>query len=359
VNNRITSFQTGAWIGSTDGLSVRNNTISDIAVDGMLVGHIHDAVISGNSITLDVRSGTKHTDGIQFYNTGTNDPMTNVMVQNNRIETNNTMSHGIYAANGIADSRGGISTFFKNVTIDHNTIVSAQVSGIAVGQTSGLKITNNILLQDTGFRSTSEIRTPLIRVEKDSTGVNISGNVTHRLPEASGDNWQPTHKSEPGWTISNNKIVSVGTSVKTAESLAPSAGASATSAAPSPAEAPPNSGSGSGSDGHSDIFRFYGDTKGGTRQVSLDFGDGDKMTLHKFAVGTFHDHAGGNYLQVSPDGAYAKIDSLADLRELDQASSKVSIHTSGDTLVLDIAQKGVADHVIELAGLGHAYADLI
>ena len=34
------------------------------------------------------------------------------------------------------------------------------------------------------------------------------------------------------------------------------------------------------------------------------------------------------------------------------------MHSDGDTLVLDIAQKG-ADHVIELAGLGHAYADLI
>ena len=32
-----------------------------------------------------------------------NDPMTNVTVQNNRIETNNQMSHGIYAANGIAN----------------------------------------------------------------------------------------------------------------------------------------------------------------------------------------------------------------------------------------------------------------
>src|SRR4029079_15530941 len=98
---------TGFWMGSTTGLKVSGNAISDISKDGMIVGHVHDATISGNSISLDVPTGTQHTSVIKCWNTEANDPMTNVTVQNNRIETNNSMSHGIYAANGLADSMGG------------------------------------------------------------------------------------------------------------------------------------------------------------------------------------------------------------------------------------------------------------
>jgi len=370
-NNQVEGFQTGFWLGGTTGLKVSNNKISDISLDGMIVGKVHDATISGNSITLDVKSGTKHTDGIQFYNSGSvNDPMTNVTVQNNRIETNNPASHGIYAANGLAN-HGGTSTYFRNVTIDHNTVVSAQVSGIAVGQTIGLKITNNILLQDTDLRSNAEIRTPVIRVDKESSQVTLSGNVTHHQPEASGVNWQPTDKGEPGWTIANNKIVSIGTSVRTAESLAPSAGASSsvgaaassssasssTEAAAKVAVAPAAA---AADDGQAETFRFDGNkaTKGSGHVDGFDFAAGDKLALIHYDAGTFHGKAGGNYLAASLDGTFVKIDSYADLRELDQASSKVSVHADGDTLVIDIDQKG-ADHTIELAGLGHVYADLI
>jgi hypothetical protein len=282
--------------------------------------------------------------------------MSNVTIQNNRIETHNSQSHGIYGGNGG-------NSFYKNITIDHNTILSAQVSGIAVGETNGLKITNNIVLRDSGSG------TPVIRVNKDATDVTISGNVTHKTPEASGTNWQPTGKSEPGWTISNNKLVSVGTSLKTAESLAPSAGApdsvKAAGAAASVATASVAETLSADTttakvvaDAAADTFRFDGQKGTGGHVDGLDFDGGDRMVLRHFDANTFAALADGNPLQVSGAGTFAKIDSLLDLRELDRASSKVSVHSDGDTLVLDIAQKG-ADHVIELAGLGHAYADLI
>ena len=209
----------------------------------------------------------------------------------------------------------------------------------------------------------------MIRVNHDATGVTISGNVTHKTPEASSTNWQPTGKAESGWTISNNKLVSVGTSLKTAESLAPNAGApdsvksagAASAASASVADDPlgrPGRPPTVAADAQADTFRFDGHKGTDGHVDGLDFGGGDKLVLRHFDAGTFEALAGGNPLQVSAAGTFAKIDSLADLRELDQASSKVSVHSDGDTLVLDIAQKG-ADHAIELAGLGHAYADLI
>jgi parallel beta-helix repeat protein len=363
-NNIIKDFRVGVWIGATDDLTVSDNKLSNIRYDGIIAGRMDGAVFSGNSISLNVPDGTsgaKHTDGIQFYNTAPGDPMSNIVVRDNHIETNNTISHGIYAGNGIADSRGGTSNYFHNVTIDHNTVVSAQLAGIAVGATSGLKITHNILLQDPAHRSNADVRTPAIRVDSDSTGVTITGNVVHETPKPSGGNWQPTNKAEPGWTISNNKVVAHGTSVKTAESLAPSAGApdAVKAAAPASAASASSAAAAAGdSNGHGDTFRFHGDKAANGHADGVDFGEGDTVVLTHFDAGTFRGHGGGNYLAASLEGNYVKIDSLADLRELDSASSKVKIHTDGDTLVLDIAQKG-ADHVIELAGLGHVYADLV
>ena len=104
----------------------------------MSIAGIHDGTISGNSISLNVKNGTKHTDGIQFYrrrHEQCHDPE-----QPDRDPQ--PMSHGIYGGNG------SNSSFYNNITIDHNTVVSGQVSGIAVGETNGLKITNNIVLQD-------------------------------------------------------------------------------------------------------------------------------------------------------------------------------------------------------------------
>ena len=271
------------------------------------------------------------------------------------------MSHGIYLNNELASSRGS-SAAFQNITIDNNTVISGQVLGISVGRTSGLKISDNIVLQDTSSRSSSDVRIPQIRVDQDSSGVAISGNVVHKTPGASGANWQLTHKSEPGWSISSNKIVSIGTSLKTAEGLAPSAGApdavkaavaaSVSTLSATVADASADTGS------HGDTFRFYGDKGTHGQADGIDFSAGDTLSLRAFNLETFHDQNHSSDLLVSAHGTSAQVESLAGLRQLDQASSKVSVHTSGDTLVLDIAQTG-PDHVIELAGLGHAYSDLI
>lgn len=352
-NSTITGFKIGAMIRGSDDFTFRNNTVSKITFDGMIMSGMQNGTISGNSISLNVKNGAQHSDGIQFYG----GHMSNVTIQNNLVETNNKVSHGIYGGNGS-------SSYYSNITIDHNTVISRQVLGIAVGETHGLKITNNIVLRDLSENSGA----PKIRVNHDATGVTISGNVTHTTPEASGVNWQPTGKSEPGWTIANNKIVSVGTSLKTAESLAPGAGApdsvksagAASSATASVAEtlSADTAAAKVAADGAADTFRFDGNKGTGGQVNGLDFDTGDRLVLRHFDAGTFEALAGGNPLQVSAAGTMAKIDSLLDLRELDRASSKVSVHSDGDTLVLDIAQKG-ADHVIELAGLAHAYADLI
>ncbi len=50
------------------------------------------------------------------------------------IRTHNAQSHGIYINNEVANRpTGTATTFFENISIDHNTIVSGDGFGISVG----------------------------------------------------------------------------------------------------------------------------------------------------------------------------------------------------------------------------------
>ena len=47
-------FSTGVFIDGVDGLVMRNNHLVDLAWDGIIGGNIHNAVFTGNSISLDI-----------------------------------------------------------------------------------------------------------------------------------------------------------------------------------------------------------------------------------------------------------------------------------------------------------------
>ena len=223
VNSTVSDFKTGLWIQGTRDLHITNNDLNRISLDGMIVGGVHNAYFAGNHVRMHVPQGTKHTDGMQFYNSQVNDPSSTVGIRDNVIETNNKASHGIYMANGIADDTGDPSSFYSDIVIKRNVIVSAQVSGIAVGQVDGVSILGNTILQDTDFRSTRDIDTPVIRVHAASTGVRISDNITHEVPAASGANWFPTRVPEPRWVIVDNALVPVGTALGSVQSSGPDA----------------------------------------------------------------------------------------------------------------------------------------
>ncbi len=149
----------------------------------------------------------------------------------------------------------------------------------------------------------------------------------------------------PSWTISNNHIVSTGTTVPQAEALL------------DPTPAPPNPPSDLPDpvgNGHADTFRF--DAVGSPDVVKgLVFGEGDRIVLENYARGTFQGTAGGNVLDVTSDGTSVTIDSLADIRELDAASADVHTRLGGlDKLVLDIDQAGGL-HSIQLVAMAHNY----
>ena len=166
-NTDVRDFNVAGYFLGSDDLAIRNNSFDNIAMDTLILGRVHGVQIANNVIDMNVKGGTKHTDAIQFWNTDDNDPASNVTVSGNTIRTNNEASHGIYAANGLTQAGGGADTYFSNFAIRDNVVISAQMSAIAIGHANGVDITGNTVLQDTQFRSTSEIRTPIISVMAD------------------------------------------------------------------------------------------------------------------------------------------------------------------------------------------------
>ena len=80
--------------------------------------------------------------------------------------------------------------------IENNHIQNAHPNGITVGEIDGLVIRNNTVVKDPDTRYFSHGFEPRIIVDDDARNVTITGNVTHGVPG-----------SEPGWVISNNRLV--------------------------------------------------------------------------------------------------------------------------------------------------------
>jgi hypothetical protein len=226
-----------------------------------------------------------------------------------------------------------------------------------VGETDGLVIRDNVVLQHQGVDSSRAVSIPVIRVDRDAEDVRITGNVGHAQPEAAGGNWQPAGGGG-GWSISGNKTVPLGSSGR-AQSSGNDGGAAVSSVdAPSPA---PRDGDGDGNgggsgDGEAEVFRFKGSAVDGTERdrVAVNFAEGDRLELIRYDRGTFDDVSGGNIVQNSKGGDFVRIDSLTDLQELVDSSRDIKASTQGDDLVLRIAQDdGV--HQLVLDGLGREY----
>ena len=365
-NSEITDFYKGIQVWNVDGLRIASNTLDNIAYDGMVLGHVRDTVITGNDVTMHGRESIDHKDAIQFYNQGSAAPSSNVVISNNHLTAVDPNFHGIYMGNADAKATGSSSEYYSDVTITGNVIDSQNMLGIAVGETDGLDIRGNVVLQNAGTDSSRPIHTPRIMVAADADDVTIAGNTVLDTPTAATSNWQEASISGSGWSISGNAQVALSTSVSgyLSGKAGASSGSSETEASTVTGEtglgetAASDSAAGSvtGS-GAADSFRFVGvdvDGDTGASFAGVDFGAGDVLKLGRYDAGTFADTHGGNVVENSVDGSYVKIDSLADIAEIAAASEAVSAEVSGDDLRVTITQdSGTLDLVLE--GLGADY----
>lgn len=338
-NSIFNGFRKGIEGWGAQAVTIQGNTISGISYDGLVMGHMQGLTIRDNTITMKSNpANDDHRDVIQLYNVGTVAPSSNVRIESNRLFAGDGVTHGIFMDNGDAKSTGSTSEYYTNVVIKNNVIQTGQKLGIAVGETNGLNITGNTLIQhDDRNNSTSEIWIPRLHVQENSQNVTVQNNILHGPVIIANQSWRDSAGATNDWTVSGNPIVKVTWQIgqSTIDPWADVQG-----------------------NGEADQFRFKGTAVALGSKVDqapdVSFDEGDTIVLINYESGSFKGVWKGNPLDVNSTGDYVKIDSIVDIQELVSVSPKVTATVSNDTLTLSIVQSG-GTHDIVLAGLGDAY----
>jgi len=199
-NEFQTWYRAGIFSG-VDGLVVNNNNVYDIRSDGFDFADVDNVEIAGNYIHDFRRSPLSgdHPDMIQFWTNGTTSPSTNVTIRDNILDSGaGDWTQSIFIRNEVVDSQGGgEEMFYQNFTIENNVIYNAHAHGITVGETDGLIIRNNTLLQNEDSASGGAVYVPTINISPDARDVLISNNILPRFNLVSRE----------GQVIENNLVV--------------------------------------------------------------------------------------------------------------------------------------------------------
>lgn len=338
-NSEIKDFRSGVEAWATAGLTLQGNDMTRIAYDGILSGHVQGLTIQNNTIAMNPDPNADiHRDIIQIYNEGTRAVSSDILIADNTLTSPDAVTHGIYMGNADAKSTGNLSEFFSNVVIRDNVILTGQKYGIAIGQTNGLAITGNTIIQNDAMHDNASSSTiPLVHVVQGALGVTITDNILNGAPVVTNSNFVAVTGGGSGWTVADNKVVGLDWAIGD-DSTDPWANVQG--------------------NGKAEYTKFDGAVLHGGDHLDtcpdLSFDEGDVIVFNNYDAGTFKQVWGGNKLNVTTDGIYAKLDSLVDVQELVHASAAVTATVSNDTLTLSIEQAG-GTHTIVLDGLGQEY----
>ena len=200
-SNEFYNFKRAGVFNGVDGLIVRNNDIHDIRSDGLDFANVDNALIEANYIHDFKKAplSTDHMDMIQFWTNGTDDPSTNIIITQNILDSGGgSETHSIFMRNEMVDTFGaGLEMYYQNITIEDNVIYNAHTHGINVGETIGLTIQGNTILQNPDTGSDGLVNVPTISLSDASQDVVVANNILPRL--------SLTSSSE--FTVENNLVV--------------------------------------------------------------------------------------------------------------------------------------------------------
>jgi hypothetical protein len=186
----------------TSDLTVRGNEITQIRVDGMNFVNVDRALIEGNRLhNFDLARGAgDHRDMIQFWTNKSDSPSTDVTIRSNTLDSGDGGgTHSIFIRNEEVDNgRAGREMFYRNIVIEKNFIRNRHYHGITVGETVGLTVRDNEVLQ-TGPKTTEGVKVPRINLTEASENVTVTGNVAHHISMA------PLKRDD--WQVRDNEIV--------------------------------------------------------------------------------------------------------------------------------------------------------
>ena len=195
-NNEIRLFHRAIVASESTGLTIRANDIHTIRSDGMNFAQVERVVIDGNYLhdfQTSVGSGD-HADMIQFWTSGTTAPSRDIVIRNNVLNSGGGgWTQSIFMRNELVDQgKAGSEMLYRDIRIEGNVIFNAHLHGISVGETAGLVIANNTLIQNAASKGSDDnpgLWTPAISVSPVAIDVTIARNVVPRIagPEGQAD----------------------------------------------------------------------------------------------------------------------------------------------------------------------------
>lgn len=200
-NNEFTTWHRALTVGTSQDVTVSGNNVHSIRSDGMNFAHVQNVVIENNDLHDFVRStvSADHSDMIQFWTNGGTVPSTDIIIRANTLDVGEgDGTQSIFMRNDMVD-RGlaGEEMFYRNILIEENVILNNSSHGITIGETDGLIIRNNSVL-DADATNSSSVATPKINVKPQSTNVLIEQNATAAITG---------YIDQPDWAVSNNALV--------------------------------------------------------------------------------------------------------------------------------------------------------
>ncbi|WP_309604029.1 right-handed parallel beta-helix repeat-containing protein, partial [Phenylobacterium sp.] len=122
-----------------DTVMLSGNKLHNIQSDGMHGGGTSNITITGNTFTDFAPKAGDHPDAIQFWTTGTTEPVHDIVVTDNIITRGaGGVMQGIFMGNEKMLE-------YKNVTITGNAVVGGMYNGIYVADASNVTIEGNLV----------------------------------------------------------------------------------------------------------------------------------------------------------------------------------------------------------------------
>lgn len=196
-DNVFRNWHRAGVFGRIEGLTVSGNEVADNRSDGFNFADVRDVLIERNylhSFRINLATGD-HPDMIQFWTNGTKAASERIVIRDNFLDVaGGGITQSIFMRNEEVDKgRAGAELFYRDVRIVGNVIRNGHVHGITVGETNGLVIANNTLLQSVTPPRLMHVTVPAINIKPASINVRIENNISPRYPTPS-----------PGWTVTDN-----------------------------------------------------------------------------------------------------------------------------------------------------------